>query len=81
MPNFENGVSGYIRGSALVHVNFPVDQNGHEYINCRQCFFFRKSYSTCGLNGAVCEFPEKYVGSNCPLELDMECDEDHGSEI
>lgn len=72
MANFESGVSRYVTATATVVVNFPVDLKGNEDICCRQCWFFRKTYSTCGLNGAVCEYPEKYVGSRCPLELEKE---------
>lgn len=69
---FESGVSRYIKATATVQVSFPVDLKGNSDICCRQCWFFRKTSCTCGLNGAVCEYPEKYVGSSCPLEPEME---------
>lgn len=68
----KSGVSRYIKGTATVEVNFPVDLSGKIDVCCRQCWFFRRSYSTCGLNGQVCEYPEKYVGSHCPLDFGEE---------
>lgn len=65
----ESGVSRYIECSATVHVFFPVDLRGNADVCCRQCQFYRKGYSKCGLNDAVVEYPEKYVGSRCPLEV------------
>lgn len=66
----ESGVSGYITGSTTIEVHFPIDLNGKVDICCRQCWYFRHNYSTCGLNGCVCEYPNKYVGSQCPLDFD-----------
>ena len=48
-------------------VFFPVDFKGNADISCSQCYYFRKNYSTCGLNGEVCQYPNKYVGGSCPL--------------
>lgn len=69
MANFESGVSRYITGTATVKVHFPVDLKGNEDISCYQCPFFKRSYSICGLNNEVCNYPSKYVGVNCPLEI------------
>ena len=69
MANFDSGVYGYVYAEATVQVAFPVDKNGACDINCHQCWFFRRSYQTCGLNGAVCQYPQKYVGDQCPLKL------------
>ena len=68
MANFESGVASYIHAQAKVDVFFPVDRRGNADISCNQCFYFRRSYKTCGLNGEVCQYPEKYVGASCPLE-------------
>lgn len=68
MANFDNGVASYIHAQAKVDVFFPVDRRGNADISCNQCFYFRRSYKTCGLNGEVCQYPEKYVGASCPLE-------------
>ena len=70
MANFDSGVYGYVYAEATVQVAFPVDKNGSCDINCHQCWFFRRSYQTCGLNGAVCQYPQKYVGDNCPLDIE-----------
>lgn len=71
----ESGVSGYINGYATVEVHFPVDLKGNADVNCRQCWYFRRTYSTCGLNGEVCEYPDKYIGSKCPLKFGEEDDD------
>lgn len=68
MANFESGVSSYIHAQAKVDVFFPVDSRGNADISCSQCYYFRRNYKTCGLNGEVCQYPEKYVGASCPLE-------------
>jgi hypothetical protein len=69
MANFDSGVASYIHAQAKVDVFFPVDFKGNADISCNQCYFFRRSYKTCGLNGEVCQYPEKYVGASCPLEV------------
>lgn len=69
MANFESGVASYVHGKATVDVYFPVDQRGNADISCTQCFFFREASRRCGLNGEVSQYPSKYVGSNCPLEM------------
>lgn len=74
MPDFESGVASYITGTAQIKVHFPVDARGNADINCYQCYYFRRNYQTCGINGAICEYPQKYVGSNCPLEVEK-CEE------
>lgn len=64
----ESGVSAYISCEATVRVFFPVDLKGNPDVSCRQCQFYRKGYSKCGLNDMIVEYPEKYVGSHCPLK-------------
>lgn len=73
--SFESGVSGYIHASAKVEVFFPIDQRGNADISCRQCWYFRSQSRTCGLNGEVCQYPDKYVGAMCPLKPDVEVSE------
>ena len=68
MSRFDSGVKDYVRSRATVEVYFPVDWRGNADISCDQCFFFRRNYKTCGLNGEVCQYPSKYVGDSCPLE-------------
>ena len=73
MSRFESGVSSYVHAAATVTVHFPVDNKGNAEINCAQCFFFREASRRCGLTGEISEYPSKYVGSKCPLEvIDME---------
>lgn len=67
MSDFSNGISEYIHAQATVDVFFPVDFKGNADISCSQCYYFRKNYSTCGLNGEVFQYPNKYVGGSCPL--------------
>ena len=69
MANFESGVKSYIRAKATVEVSFPVDFRDNADVSCYQCYFLRRNYQTCGLNGQICEYPNKYVGSCCPLEI------------
>lgn len=66
MASFENGVSGYVEGIALITVRFPIDLKGNRDVSCEQCQYFRRTYRTCGLNNAVCHYP-KYIGAECPL--------------
>ena len=68
MAQFESGIASYIEAHATVTVLFPVDWKGNADITCDQCYYFRRSYKTCGLNGEVCQYPSKYVGASCPLE-------------
>lgn len=67
MPEFSSGVKEYIRAHALVEVTFPVDFRDHAEVNCHQCKYYRRSSQKCGLNGEICEYPDKYIGSRCPL--------------
>ena len=75
MANLETGIARYVHASAVVRVSFPVDFRGHAFICCEQCFFFKRSYQTCSLNGEVCQFPSKFVGGSCPLILEEGEDE------
>jgi hypothetical protein len=68
MPNFESGVSGYIRARATVEVKFPVDMKGSADISCSQCPYFYPP-RVCRLNGELTAYPSKYVGDMCPLEI------------
>ena len=67
MASFDDGIKEYIHAQATVDVFFPVNHRGEPDISCNQCFFFRRSYQTCGLNGEVCQYPTKFVGGFCPL--------------
>lgn len=67
MPDLSRGVKGYVYARALVEVTFPVDFHDRADINCCQCKYYRRSAQKCGLNGEICEYPDKYIGSRCPL--------------
>lgn len=68
--SFESGVSKYITGIAVVETHFPVDHKGNAFINCDQCNFYSRNGKRCNLTGRICEFPERYVSSHCPLQWD-----------
>lgn len=72
VANFESGVSRYIIGKYTVTNHFPVDKKGNADISCSQCVFYRDASRRCGLNGEISEYPNKYVGSCCPLEMEEE---------
>lgn len=68
MSRFDAGVARYIIGEAKVRVAFPVDFKGNAEIACKHCKFYVRATQRCALNQEVVNFPEKYVGSECPLE-------------
>ncbi len=68
MANFDNGVASYVIGRAVVEVGFPVDFKGNAEIACKHCKFYVRATQRCALNQEVINYPEKYVGVNCPLE-------------
>lgn len=70
LPRIDSGVKAYIWAHATVRVCFPVDFRDNAYVCCRQCPFYRDNSRICSLNKEVCEFPEKSIGSKCPLEFD-----------
>lgn len=67
MANFETGVKDYIHAYAIIEVNFPIDFRGNPDVNCYQCKYFSKSSGLCRLTNEVSEYPQKYIGSHCPL--------------
>ena len=67
MANFESGVKDYITGYAVVEVHFPVDWKDNPDISCNQCKFFSRSSGRCYLTQEISEYPNKFVGSHCPL--------------
>lgn len=72
MPNFDSGVSAFIKGFCMVEVNFPVDGKGHADISCNQCPYYGRNSKTCQLNKQVVHYPERYTGAYCPLNIDGE---------
>lgn len=75
MASFENGIASYVVGRATVTATFPVDYKGNASVCCQQCFFYRDASRRCGLTGEISQYPTKYVGGSCPLEI-VEDDED-----
>ena len=68
MANFDTGVKGYIKASAVVEVYFPIDWKDNAEIACKHCNFFVRATQRCGLNQTIVNYPEKFVGEYCPLE-------------
>jgi hypothetical protein len=50
MPNFDSGVSGYIKGRCMVEVNFPIDVRNNADVSCNQCPYYGRTSRTCQLN-------------------------------
>ena len=69
MACFDSGVSGFVKCYAVVNVNFPIDWKGKAEIACKHCNYFVRATQRCGLTQQVVNFPEKYVGECCPLEI------------
>lgn len=72
MPDFESGVSSYIKGRCIVEVNFPVDKRGNADVSCEQCPYYGRTSKTCQLNKQVVHYPSKFIGVSCPLTFDGE---------
>jgi hypothetical protein len=68
MSRFDAGVASYVIGQATVKVGFPVDFRGNAEIACKHCNFYIRATQRCALNQEIINYPEKYVGANCPLE-------------
>lgn len=69
MANFDDGVKSFVRTTARVFINFPIDWRDNAEIACKHCKFFTVTTRKCVLTGEVVPFPEKYVGHDCPLEI------------
>ena len=67
MANFDSGCKRFIKARAVVEVSFPVDWKDNAEIACKHCPFYVRATQKCALNGAVLNYPEKYVGYECPL--------------
>jgi hypothetical protein len=68
MANFQSGVSGYVKTYAVVNVNFPVDDKGRAEIMCKHCPYLSSNERMCQLNKEPVAYPNKFVGSRCPLQ-------------
>jgi hypothetical protein len=72
MANFDNGVKAYITGKCEIEITFPIDFKGNAAVNCYQCKLFSRNNGICQITKEISEFPEKYIGSRCPLKFDGE---------
>lgn len=54
-------------GRLFVDKDIPVDFKGREAVCCGQCPYLSASQRTCQLNKAPVQYPDKYVGYDCPL--------------
>lgn len=79
MASFESGVSRYVWGVATIRIPFPVDFRGNECICCAQCDLYSRSSGRCPITHEVTQYPDKYVGGNCPLEREEENESDPAS--
>jgi hypothetical protein len=68
MANFATGVKGYIKARAVVEVSFPIDWKDNAEIACKHCNFYVRATQRCGLTQTIVNFPERYVGEDCPLQ-------------
>lgn len=68
----DSGVARYRKARCIIEIGFPVDFRGNESIDCMHCFLFQRQSGKCPLTGQVSEYPDRYVGSHCPLELEEE---------
>ncbi len=75
MGSFDSGVKGYVYGTVTVRVGFPIDWNDLAHISCVHCQFYSPVSKRCQLNKEIIDFPEKYVGDMCPLEVEKSKEE------
>ena len=68
MADFSSGVKRYIVAEAKVRVCFPVSWRDEAEIACKHCNFFVRATQRCGLTQTIVNYPERYIGSECPLE-------------
>lgn len=70
VANFDSGVKGYVTGKYTIRVHFPIDFKDNAEICCRHCPFLSSNERMCQLNKEPVAFPNKFVGYNCPLEVE-----------
>jgi hypothetical protein len=69
MACFETGVKRYIKTRAVVEVGFPVDWRDNADISCKHCNLFVRATQRCGLTQQIVNYPDRYIGECCPLEI------------
>ena len=67
MANFDSGVSGYLKATATVVVNFPIDYRGVVDVRCELCRFYYRYERECIITREKLNSPSKGVGGLCPL--------------
>lgn len=72
MASFDSGVKGYVHGSCVIRVGFPIDFKDRAEIACKHCPFLSSNNRMCQLNKQPIAYPEKYVGDFCPLVMEEE---------
>lgn len=70
MDNYDSGVKNYIFGECTIRIHFPVDFKDNVDVCCYQCKMFNRSGGVCRITSEVSEYPQKYIGSKCPLKFD-----------
>jgi hypothetical protein len=68
LANFDSGVKRYIKARAVVEVGFPVSWGDSADISCKHCKFFDRAKQRCWLTQSVVNYPDNYIGADCPLE-------------
>lgn len=69
MACFDSGVKRYIKARCVVEIGFPVDWKDNPDISCKHCNFFVRATQRCAITQQIVNFPERYVGTCCPLEI------------
>lgn len=73
-PIFDSGVKSYVIGVYTVQQPFPVNWKGEPDVRCEMCRFYNWQ-KRCRLNDQIVEYPDRYIGSNCPLIFEEENNE------
>lgn len=69
MADFSSGVKRFIKARATVEIGFPVDWRDNAEIACKHCNFYVRATQRCGLNQQIVNYPDKFIGADCPLEI------------
>ena len=68
----ESGVASYVTLRGTVENHFPVDLNGVAHVSCSFCRYYSASANKCRLTEEIIYRAEKYIGHDCPLNLEEE---------
>ena len=69
MKSFDSGVKEFITGKAEITVNFPIDWSEKAYVRCTQCPYLSSGGRICQLNKQTVQFPDRFIGYDCPLQF------------